>query len=343
MDDAKCNLKSILTVLKRIEITKAEGEVEEKLVQIKGRKQDKAPMVKSFVVSQSSLSKACARHFNNIQGNIYAVLISNDVDATYIQTVAKPGIDLAVSGQVYLSRSPFDKHVTSIFYYTRGLQNNRCVVIDAGANIGATITLPALSMGCQVFSFELQLKLRSWIKVAASLNNFEEEQLILNGPISTEAKNICYTPNNKHFAGLQTSDQENSHQSSRDKQLSKTEKSCAKTRRLDSVLNENHVQEVTFMKLDVDGPDLDVLRSLGKFLRSGAIKNFVFERLFDGQREIHGLLNSYGYSCMDLCFHGEYSIKEYQDLMIGYSNSLKGKNKVPPCRFSRDVWCWKEL
>ena len=56
MDDANCNLKSILSVLKRIEITKAEGEVKEQLVQIKGRKQDKAPMVKSYVVSQSSLS-----------------------------------------------------------------------------------------------------------------------------------------------------------------------------------------------------------------------------------------------------------------------------------------------
>ena len=120
--------------------------------------------------------------------------------------------------------------------------------------------------------------------MSAILNDFNETELVLHGPIATEQKNICYTPNKKHFAGLKTSDQENAHKSSRDKHLDPSGKSCALTRRLDSVIGENFLDKVMFMKLDVDGPEIDVLNSLGTYLRYQKIENFVIEMSFSIQK-----------------------------------------------------------
>lgn len=103
------------------------------------------------------------------------------------------------------------------------------------------------------------------IKTSAKLNDFEEDELVINGPIATETKTICCVPNKKHFAGLKTSDQENHHRTKRDNHLNFAEKNCAKTRRLDSVIDENIVdKEILFMKLDVDGPEDAVIHSPGK-------------------------------------------------------------------------------
>lgn len=74
---------------------------------------------------------------------------------------------------------------------------------------------------------------------------------------------------------MKTSDQENNHKYSRDKQLDSSGESCELTGRLDSVLVENFADKVMFMKLDVDGPEIDVLNSLGTYLRYQKIENFV--------------------------------------------------------------------
>ena len=62
----------------------------------------------------------------------------------------------------------------------------KCTVLDAGATLGASISLPALSVGCKVLAFELQEELREMIKTSAKLNDFEEDELVINGPIATE-------------------------------------------------------------------------------------------------------------------------------------------------------------
>lgn len=48
-----------------------------------------------------------------------------------------------------------------------------------------------------------------------------------------------FVSNKKHYAGLKTNDQDNNHRSERNSHLNFAEEKWAKTRRLDSVINEN--------------------------------------------------------------------------------------------------------
>ena len=336
-----CDLTPILRILKRLEIEMSKHDISEKTIYLKGRKVDKATKVQMFSIGRSFLPEGCASIFRNLDQTINSVYISRNVLKPYVQVVAKSGQDLALSGQVLLERSPWDMHVTSIFHHVKKNCRHECTVIDAGANIGASVTLPALSLGCKVLAFELQEKLRDMIKISTKLNDFEEKELVLNGPIATETKTICYIPNEKHFAGLKTADQENHHRSSRDGHLSFAEKNCEKTRRLDSVIDENVIfKKILFMKLDVDGPELDVLHSLGEYLTGKKVDNFVIEMNIQIDKDILDLLNSLAYRCMQLCSHIGYNSEEYQTFMNGFRSDSNEKNIIPPCQLSGDVWCW---
>lgn len=336
-----CNLVPVVSMLRRLHLLSRSQDPKILTSFIKGRKNDKSSGVEIVSIGQSSLPEACMRRLQKFSLDIYSVFISNNVDVPYIQVVAPPGVDLAVSGQVLLKRQPWDVHVTSIFNLLRKQSSHKCLVIDAGANIGASITLPALASGCKVIAFELQSRLRDMIKMAAILNDFDETELVLHGPIATEKKKICYTPNSKHFAGLKTSDQENAHKSSRDSHLDISGKSCELTQSLESVLVENFADKVMFMKLDVDGPEIDVLNSLGTYLRYQKVENFVIEMSLSTNKDILDLLHFNSYRCMQLCSYTEYSVEEYQNLMEGFRADSEGNAIIPPCNLARDAWCWE--
>lgn len=78
-----------------------------------------------------------------------------------------------------------------------------------------------------------------------------------------------------------------------------------KTIRLDDYLNMNHITELEFLKVDVEGHELSVLLGLGEFLNPKKVKTIVFEHIQSAReysvqsRELFDLLSQKGYNLFD--------------------------------------------
>ena len=104
-------------------------------------------------------------------------------------------------------------------------------------------------------------------------------------------------------------------------------------------------RKIQLLKLDVDGPELDVLNSLGKWLHNKSIMNFFIEINIkdDKDKPIFDLLRLNGYSCMQLCRFNSGPIEEYQSIIGNMRAQFLKKEGlfVPECDLTQDVWCWQ--
>tara|TARA_B100000519_G_scaffold201260_2_gene216344 strand:- start:278 stop:1459 length:1182 start_codon:yes stop_codon:yes gene_type:complete len=342
-------LRSILNVCERLRVEPSGSVLEQSLGSIYFRKRDGPTNFKMLSIGATNLLKNCenreVNEFNFLfEEEKYIALIKNFVKKPYIAFVAKPGNDIAVSGKALLEQLPWDKHLTSILYYIMEKQTE-CNVIDVGGYIGITITLPALGIGCKVITFELQGSLRKMISESAVINGYRD-RLSLYGPISSESREVCFYPNSKHFAWIRSFGQQNPTFKERyNAKIDYNKRECHHTTRLDKVLDFERVQKIQLMKLDVDGPDLDVLISLGEWLHNKSILNIFVEMDIneDTDKPIFDLLKSNGYSCMQLCYFDNGTMEDYQRLIENIRRTQSSnKNGLfsPECKQNADAWCW---
>jgi len=323
----------------------------------------KAEAFKTFRVVESAThivpqSNKLKELMNTYQlDSLTVAYVHNFVSRSFAVVTAPIGEDIQVSGTTLFYNQPWDLQVNVVLQVVieSALRKGSCTVVDAGANIGSTVALHSAVAGCKVLAFELQHVPRNYIRLAAHINGVSNS-LRLYGPISSTPKSVCYIPNTKHLAGLSTVDQINNQyrKQGRIKQFDNSGRRCSETTRLDDVLEENNVRSIEFMKLDVDGPEIDVLKSLGAFLEQHSVQNLVVELHPLDKERLEFILQN-GFTCAQLCTPKSsnqgvaYYVKFLRKIKETAMNMGKNIYHETKCSIqyglanSGDAWCWNDV
>lgn len=177
--------------------------------------------------------------------------------------------------------------------YAKNALQNGGVFVDSGANIGQWLLYLAHQEGVKTFAFEPVSSQRDWLEACLKVQHDWDVKVIEYG-LAAKREHLkiqCDGPRST----LNT----NWYQ---DKKLP-TE--TIEVARLDQILSEYTVSEVTFWKLDVEGAELGALQGAEAFLKNKSIKNIYFECHPDNYSAVTNFLKGYGYKISYLQSNGE--------------------------------------
>jgi len=140
------------------------------------------------------------------------------------------------------------------------------VFMDVGANIGS-IAIPTVSVKkIKYHCFEASPTVYSYLKSNFSLNNLSSENLI-NGAVSNKSGSLInfFDVSNERFGEGHISMQS-------DKNTIQIESIC-----LDDYCFQNNIDEIDWLKVDVQGFEGLVFEGLNNMLSVGKVKNILFE------------------------------------------------------------------
>jgi FkbM family methyltransferase len=179
--------------------------------------------------------------------------------------------------------------------------DQRCgLVVDVGANLG-TLSLLALSKKCTVRAYEFQQSVASVLRLSFNINFPEHQWSISTNPVFDEAgKYVGYA-----FDGA-TFDEKDLSASARrnpggvgisivEEKEKKDELSPKKTVRLDDEFPAP--RRIAFLKIDVEGYEINVLRGSTRLLKDGRIDSLCAELRPGQSGDFVKLLYPNGYKC----------------------------------------------
>lgn len=142
-----------------------------------------------------------------------------------------------------------------------GLIQNGWTVLDIGANIGETLmNFGRVNQGGKNFGFEPVPYLFSRLQKNLSLNNFDSIE-VNNIALSNKAETLSFSmPKDQNSGGIRM--RKNKHKSDygADKEV--------KAIQLDSFLQEKSISKVNFIKMDVEGFEMNVLKGAKDCLKN---------------------------------------------------------------------------
>lgn len=145
---------------------------------------------------------------------------------------------------------------------------NGDTVIDVGANIGAISVLAAGSgANTKVYAFEPTPNLVPLIAENISINQFQDRITIHDMAISNQEGSIDF---------VLTGESEVNHIATTQLLPGQTVKKVS-TITLDTFAQKNNINQIDFLKVDVEGAELLVFQGAKKLLETGKIKIIVFE------------------------------------------------------------------
>ena len=154
--------------------------------------------------------------------------------------------------------------------------SNSKIGIDVGANIG--ITTMWMSKNCKkVYSFEPEKQNVERFKDNLSINNITNVELIQKAVSNRKGKAVLYV-----FGSY-------GHHSLSSEHLSKPKAAQeVDTITLDDFCSSNNIDEIDFLKIDIEGFELEALKGAKELLKNKKIKIIVFEHsriLFEKQKK----------------------------------------------------------
>lgn len=151
--------------------------------------------------------------------------------------------DFYVSGlyELYVNRVR-EKELRDLFLPQDG------VVFDVGARIGAW-TLPSIALGNMTYAFEPVYESFKQLQDNISLNNYEEYAFPVNVAVSDidGVKPFSYAKNPSRALQLSKA------------AITESSNQYVQTITLDSFIQQQHIEEVDFIKIDVEGEELAVI------------------------------------------------------------------------------------
>lgn len=178
------------------------------------------------------------------------------------------------NGNTDLSKNGEKKFLNNLFSFYQMTKSQNITCFDIGANIGNyTEILLKMSLKYNI-SFKIHLfePLSSSFEVLETKFNRYNRIILNKKGISTEdgIKKIFYDINGSTLASLYKRNL-----NSYNIEMNKSEK--VETIRLDRYIDENGIKHIDFMKIDIEGHELEAIKSLGDYLNKNFIDFILFE------------------------------------------------------------------
>lgn len=163
--------------------------------------------------------------------------------------------------------------------------NSRLFFLDIGANIGSvSLTLAKLFSNCKIYSFEPTYYAYKKLKTNLSLNKDLKDKIFINQLFVSNIKKP-----KKVWSSWSLSNKKNNHKNHKGS-LKLIKKNSYIS--IDDFIKRNKIKKIDFIKIDVDGYELDVLRSGSKFFKQN--KPIIFIEIAPY------LYKEFGYNSSDL-------------------------------------------
>ncbi|KAK4531862.1 hypothetical protein CCYA_CCYA09G2719 [Cyanidiococcus yangmingshanensis] len=218
----------------------------------------------------------------------------------YLYVTFRDEWDGLVSPSMRANGGLFDAHIHRLFDrlmrepgVLERCQQGSELVIDAGMNFGS-FALYAANRGCRVLGFEMQPSVAAAVLLAAHLNGFARQLQVVPHPVWNQSDEVLvFYPRRDNVGGTHAMDAS-----------SVGNDSFSAAVHLRTVRIEDWVPRrslVRFMKLDVEGSELEALRGMLDLLRRKRVLNLVMELQPEASyRRALQLLYSCGYRCIEL-------------------------------------------
>lgn len=228
------------------------------------------------------------------------ILNVSQSDPPYLYITFRDEWDGLVSPSMRANGGLFDAHIHRLFDRIIQVPGKRArrrqgseLVIDAGMNFGS-FALYAANRGCRVIGFEMQPSVAAAVLFASHLNGFTRRLQVIPHPVWNQSGHpMVFYPRRDNVGGTHALDTPRSPQDSTDPAV-----------RLRTVRIADWVPRrslIRFMKLDVEGSELEALRGMMDLLKRKRVLNLVMELQPEpSYREAVELLYSCGYRCIEL-------------------------------------------
>lgn len=201
----------------------------------------------------------------------------------YYFFVYQTSLDTLVSKAMIESGGNWEANLNSLFRHYWLKQYNKKgavdVVIDAGMNLGC-FTLFAASQGAKVFSFEMQGDLVSLAQLSIRVSGYSHHVFVYHAAIWNETGlTLSYAPVIGNFGGTSV------HHNTEGQYT-------VQSIRLDKVISPD---PIFFLKMDIEGAEMEALQGMGKVLTGRYIHHIVFEARYNRYETIAKWLFDIGY------------------------------------------------
>jgi FkbM family methyltransferase len=174
------------------------------------------------------------------------------------------------------------------------------LVLDVGANIGCTVTLPIAAEGFNVAAFEMQPSVAKRLDLALRLNNWNGGRVqLFNRAVAADGENVCVAFNQDSAkagdVGSTTGWVVDSSSTTASSGVNPTD--CIRAIRVDDAVGLK--RRIPMMKIDVETMEIEVLRSSTKLFEHNLVDEVVAE-LRPPQKNVFDFLAQYGFNRVQL-------------------------------------------
>ncbi len=193
------------------------------------------------------------------------------------------------------------------------------VVIEAGANIGSETLILSKLVGNSgmVYGFEPSPYVFDRLKINIQINELQNVKAY-DVALGEDDKMITFNIFPKGYC--------NSGMSSKYLETSVTKKIDVKQQTLDTFIAENNINKVSFLKMDIQGAELDLIKGASKTLEK--FHPIIFSEAYDDQIDtklLYEILKSLNYTVYKLVPNGKIEFKTINDISNGNWLSIYNK------------------
>jgi FkbM family methyltransferase len=200
------------------------------------------------------------------------------------------------------------------------------VVVDVGANIGSTVTLPMAAEGYNVVAFEMQPSVARRLLLALKLNKWHSTVRLFNRAVASGGSKACVGFN-------QAAGDAGNVGGTMGTILPLSAKGCVRGIRIDAAVGLS--RRVPIMKIDIEGMELEAIKSSQELFDRGLIGEVIAE-MRPGQGNVVALMKKNGFKHIHHVDGGEFPELSSRDISDFFSGNTTRLGQAPNLLFKRE-------
>jgi FkbM family methyltransferase len=208
---------------------------------------------------------------------------------------------------------------------------NAVVVVDVGANIGSTVTLPMAAEGYNVVAFEMQPSVARRLLLALKLNKWHKTVRLFNRAVVSDGSKACVSFN-------QARGEAGNVGGTKGTILPRFADGCVRGIRIDAAVGLS--RRVPIMKIDIkgmelEGMELEAIKSSQELFDRGLIGEVIAE-MRAKQGNVVKLMDRNGFKHMYHVYGGQVSKLSSRDISEFFSGNKTRLGEAPNLLFKRN-------
>jgi FkbM family methyltransferase len=203
---------------------------------------------------------------------------------------------------------------------------NAVVLVDVGANIGSTVTLPMAAEGYNVVAFEMQPSVARRLLLALKLNKWHKTVRLFNRAVASDGSKVC-------VGFSQARGEAGNVGGTKGTILARFASGCVRGIRIDAAVGLR--SRVPIMKIDIEGMELEAIKSSQELFDRGLIGEVIAE-MRAKQGNVVNLMGKNGFKHMYHVYGGEVSKLSSRDILEFFSGNKTRLGEAPNILFKRD-------